>query len=77
MLDSSLQIVTNKATLLGAIGLSIALKDVSQRIAHPKFFYVYGILIVGGFAIRVAFSQDFKQNTNIYMQQAQLLLLVW
>lgn len=68
---------TNKSVLLGAIGLSIALEDVSQRIAHLQFFYVYGILIVGGFAIRVAFSQDFKQNTNIYMQQTELLLLVW
>jgi len=67
----------NKSSSLGAIGLSIALKDVSQRSAHPQFFYVYGILIVGGYAIRVVFSQDFKQNSNIYMQQAQLLLLVW
>lgn len=66
-----------KSICLGAIQLSIALKDVSQRISHPQFFYVDGILIMGGFAIRVAFTQDFKQNTNIYMQQNQLLLLVW
>lgn len=47
---------TNKAILSGAIGLSIALKDMSQRIDYSQFFSVYGIIIVGGFAIRVAFS---------------------
>lgn len=67
---------TNKSALFGATGLSKGLKDMSQGIAHPQFFYVYGILIVGGFPIRAAFSQDFKHNTNICMQQTELLLLV-